>query len=234
MPWLSTRVSRGDLQRQRKVISYVLAKFMGRAKEAAFTTGFASSRTKACGDAGGRELEGQPRASRRVALTWTKRNVSFAFIRWKNNARAYKMQRRRLESALVRMTSRVSFAAFSGWLHVVERNKRRRTILRRAAMRMSKRLLTEAFSDWCAKVDEKRYWDAMAGKIERCALAIANRSLKRAGTMGRAVEDRSHAPAQAGYGSRAMTSGPCSGASPSGWTRQPIVTGCAWRSRARS
>ena len=51
--------------------------------------------------------------SRRVALTWMKRNISFAFIRWRNNAKAYKMQRRRLETALVRMTSRVSFAAFS-------------------------------------------------------------------------------------------------------------------------
>ena len=182
--WVSVAA---DLQRQRKVISYVLARFMGRTKEAAFYDWLRVVEDRKQAEMQADEgLKVNLELSRRVALTWTKRNVSFAFIRWKNNARAYKMQRRRLESALVRMTSRVSFAAFSGWLHVVERNKRRRTILRRAAMRMSKRLLTEAFSDWCAKVDEKRYWDAMAGKIERCALAIANRGLKRA--MGRWVE----------------------------------------------
>ena len=182
--WVSVAA---DLRRQRKVISYVLARFMGRTKEAAFYDWLRVVEDRKQAEMQADEgLKVNLELSRRVALTWTKRNVSFAFIRWKNNARAYKMQRRRLESALVRMTSRVSFAAFSGWLHVVERNKRRRTILRRAAMRMSKRLLTEAFSDWCAKVDEKRYWDAMAGKIERCALAIANRGLKRA--MGRWVE----------------------------------------------
>ena len=182
--WVSVAA---DLQRQRKVISYVLARFMGRAKEAAFYDWLrVVEDTKQAEMRADESLKVNLELSRRVALTWTKRNISFAFIRWKNNARAYKMQRRRLESALVRMTSRVSFAAFSGWLHVVERNKRRRTILRRAAMRMSKRLLTEAFSDWCGKVDEKRYWDAMAGKIERCALAIANRGLKRA--LGRWIE----------------------------------------------
>ena len=182
--WVSVAA---DLQRQRKVISYVLARFMGRAKEAAFYDWLrVVEDTKQAEMRADESLKVNLELSGRVALTWTKRNISFAFIRWKNNARAYKMQRRRLESALVRMTSRVSFAAFSGWLHVVERNKRRRTILRRAAMRMSKRLLTEAFSDWCGKVDEKRYWDAMAGKIERCALAIANRGLKRA--LGRWIE----------------------------------------------
>ena len=182
--WASTAE---DMRRQRKVITYVLARFMGRAKEAAFYDWLriVEDRKQAELDVD-ESLKVNYELSRRVALTWMKRNISFAFIRWRNNAKAYKMQRRRLETALVRMTSRVSFAAFSAWTQTVERNKRRRTILRRAAMRMSKRMLVVAFSDWCAKVEEKRYWDAQAVKIERCVLAIANRGMKRA--FGRWVE----------------------------------------------
>jgi hypothetical protein len=160
---------------------------MGRAKEAAFYDWLRIVEDRKQAElAADESLKVNYELSRRVALTWMKRNISFAFIRWRNNAKAYKMQRRRLETALVRMTSRVSFAAFSAWTQTVERNKRRRTILRRAAMRMSKRMLVVAFSDWCAKVEEKRYWDAQAVKIERCVLAIANRGMKRA--FGRWVE----------------------------------------------
>ena len=96
--WVSVAA---DLQRQRKVISYVLAKFMGRAKEAAFYDWLCVVEDRKHAETQADEsLKVNLELSRRVALTWTKRNISFAFIRWKNNARAYKMQRRRLESAL--------------------------------------------------------------------------------------------------------------------------------------